>query len=53
MQFQETETVTTAEPNEQIDVRERKPYQTPCLVRLDLDETEAGGLGATDAGIFS
>lgn len=53
MQFQETEAVTTIEPNEQIDIRERLPYQAPCLVRLDLDETEAGAPGVTDASILS
>lgn len=53
MQSQETEAVTAIEPNEQVDARERQPYQAPCLVRLNLDETEAGGPGVTDAGILS
>lgn len=53
MQPQDLESVTTVEPNEQIDTCERQPYQAPCLVRLNLDETEAGGPGVTDAGILS
>jgi hypothetical protein len=53
MQPQDLESITTAAPNEQNDARERQPYQAPCLVRLNLDETEAGGPGVTDAGILS
>lgn len=30
-----------------------KPYEAPSLVELDVDATEAGGPGATDAGILS
>jgi len=47
------ETVNTAEPDEQIDARERQPYQAPCLVRIELKKTEAGASGTADAGLFS
>lgn len=53
MQTQDLESVTTAEPNEQIDAGERQPYQAPSLVRLDLAHTEAGGPGLGDASILS
>lgn len=53
MQPQDLERVTTVEPNEQIDARERQPYQAPNLVQLDLAETEAGGPGSTDSSILS
>ncbi len=29
-----------------------KSYEAPTLVELDVDATEAGGPGATDAGIL-
>jgi hypothetical protein len=51
MQPQEIESVT--EPNEQLDTRERLPYQAPSLVRLDLAHTKAGGPGLGDASILS
>ena len=53
MQTKDLESVTTAEPNEQIDARERQAYQAPSLVQLDLAETEAGGPGTGDASILS
>ncbi|MFV9656129.1 hypothetical protein ACNFCK_14540 [Pseudomonas sp. NY15366] len=53
MQSKELETVTSIEQNEQIDASERMPYQAPCLVRLELKNTEAGASGTTDGGIFS
>ncbi len=53
MQPKEPETVTSTEQNEQIDARERQPYQAPSLVRLEFKNTEAGPAGTTDAGIFS
>ncbi|WP_199796340.1 hypothetical protein [Ectopseudomonas mendocina] len=43
MQTQDLESVTTAEPNEQIDTCERQPYQAPSLVRMELSKT----LGST------
>lgn len=51
MQPHEIESVT--EPNEQLEARERQPYQAPSLVRLDLAHTEAGGPGLGDASILS
>lgn len=30
-----------------------RSWTAPTLTRLDLEEAEAGPLGATDAGIFS
>lgn len=53
MQPKELETVTTAETNDQIDARERQPYQAPILVRLDLAETNAAAPSIVDAGLFS
>ncbi|RIA22224.1 hypothetical protein DFO61_2898 [Ectopseudomonas oleovorans] len=53
MQFQETEAVTTLEPNEQIDVHERQPYQAPRLVRLDLSETQGLTSGTNDGFTLS
>lgn len=53
MQTQDLESVTKAEPNEQLDVHERQTYQAPSLVRLDLAHTEAGGPGLGDASILS
>lgn len=53
MQPEGLETVTTTEQNEQIDARERQPYQAPSLVRLEFKNTEAAINGGADAGIFS
>ncbi|WP_322980569.1 hypothetical protein [Pseudomonas sp. C11] len=53
MQPQDLESVTTVEPNEQIDARERQPYQAPRLVRLDLAATEIAAPSLVDSGSFS
>jgi hypothetical protein len=53
MQPQDLESVTTVEPNEQIDARERQPYQAPHLVRLDLAATEIAAPSLVDASLFS
>jgi hypothetical protein len=50
MQTQDLESVTTAEPNEQIDAGERQPYQAPCLVRMELSKT-LGSAGTISDGI--
>lgn len=50
MQTQAPENVATTEQNEQVDARERQPYQEPCLVRLDLSETQ-GSTGLITDGI--
>ena len=43
MQPQDLESATTAEPHEQIDARERQPYQAPCLVRIELKKNRVCG----------
>ena len=41
--------------NAHVDTNEmtKKPYETPALVELDIEDTEAGGPGLTDSGFLS
>jgi hypothetical protein len=53
MQPQDLESVTTVEPNEQIDARERQPYQAPCFEPLNISETLADVLVVSDGAVLS
>lgn len=53
MQSQDLESVTAAEPNEQIDICERQPYQAPSLVQLGLKKTSSNTFSSNDGAFLS